>query len=401
MGMGKGGHMTISPPANVKTTLNENFHVLASGIDTLVLAIDVNWQESKLLSYLETLKNDTQVIGTELPGVIRNADQSDEWKFIMQPYGSRGYPWLLVGREFTLKIGKSIKPKSRPSIMAELRSEMLWTQSPPKAVKRIVNLLTGAGASIMSIKPSRTDLCLDLLVPEDFWSLEIMKYAVKRAKQTGFYTEHKGLTGIVIGRGAISARIYDKVLEIRHKSEKYWMFDVWGLNEVTGGKRIIRIEFQLRREVIKSLGMHVIAELFAYCPSAWAYCTQNWLKFQDCPGLHHTQRATLPWWQIVQKGFLGVQDAKPSIREKAFRGDKKQLALQAYGQLTSLAAVVIEERPSLGEKQLGINDVFDILALELGLAGKNKADLNDRVVFKRAKYNRTRITKHKEGYTER
>jgi hypothetical protein len=153
MGMGKGGHMTISPPVNVKTQQNEGFHVLASGIDTLVLAIDVTWKDSEFLSYLETLKKDTQEIGTELPGVIRNADQSDGWKFMMKPHGSKGYTWLLVGREFTLKVGNWIKSKSRPSVMAELRSETLWTQSPPKAVKRIINLLTGARASINKTKP--------------------------------------------------------------------------------------------------------------------------------------------------------------------------------------------------------------------------------------------------------
>jgi hypothetical protein len=376
----------------VKTPQYEEFHTLTSGIDTLVLAIDVTWKDGKLLSYLEDLKKKAKELGTELPGVIGNADQPDEWKFMMRPYGTKGYSWLLVGREFTLRIGNWMRLKPRPSIMAEIRSETLWSQSPPKAVRRIVNLLAGAGALIMSVKPSRVDLCLDLMVPEGFWSSEIMKYAVKRAKKTGYYNEHEDLTGITIGRGVISARIYDKVLEIRHKSEKYWMFEVWKIKKVPEGKKIIRIEFQLRREVIRNLGLDMVREFFAYCPNVWAYGTQVWLKFQDRPGLHHTQRTTLPWWEIVQKGFLGVQDAEPLIREKAYRGDKRQLALQAYGALTSLAAAELEEKPSWGKNPLRLTDLSNMLALELGWADKDEADLNDRVMSKRAKYNRARIT---------
>jgi len=33
------------------------------------------------------------------------------------------------------------------------------------------------------------------------------------------------------------------------------MFDIWGLKEVPEGKKIIRIEFQMRREVLKQLGL--------------------------------------------------------------------------------------------------------------------------------------------------
>jgi hypothetical protein len=390
MGMGKGGHMTISPPANVKTTQNEDFHVLTSGIDTLDLAIDVTWKDTQLFSFMEDLKKIAKEEDTELSSVIENADQTDEWKFVIKPYGAKGYSWLLIGHEFTLIIGNWIKPESRPSILVKISSETLWIQSPPRAVNRIVNLLRGNGASIVTIKPSRIDLCLDLMVPENLWTPEIMSYAVNRAKETGTYHHCKNLEGLRIGKGGILARIYDKVLEIKNQSKKFWMFEVWKLDQVPEGRKIIRIEFQLRREVIKSLGLNVIQDLFEDAPRAWAYCTQNWLKFQDRPGLHHTQRTTLPWWQAVQKGFLGVQDAEPLVREKASAGEIRQLALQTYGSLTSFVSAVLELRPSWGGKQLTLTDAFNMLALELISAGKDEDNLNGMVEFKRANYSRVK-----------
>jgi hypothetical protein len=245
----------------------------------------------------------------------------------------------------------------------------------------------------MTIKPSRVDLCLDLMVPEGFWSSEIMDYAVNRAKETRTYHHYKDLEGFQIGKGVILARIYDKVMEIRDQSKKYWMFEVWKIDQVPEGRKIIRIESQLRREAIKGLGLDTVDELFAYCPNLWAYCTQEWLKFQDRPGLHHTQRTTWPWWEVVQKGFLGVQDAEPLVREKACGWEVRQLALQTYGCLTSFMAAVVEARSSWGEKPLRLTDVLNMLALELGSAGKDEADLNGKVMFKRAKYNRAKETK--------
>jgi hypothetical protein len=245
----------------------------------------------------------------------------------------------------------------------------------------------------MTIKPSRVDLCLDLMVPEGFWSSEIMNYAVNRAKETGTYHHYKDLEGFQLGKGVILARLYDKVMEIRDKSKKDWMFPVWKIDQVPEGRKIIRIEFQLRREVIKSLGLNVVQDLFAYGPRVWAYCTQDWLKFQDRPGLHHTQRTTLPWWEVVQKGFLGVQDAEPLVREKACAGEIEQHRDQTYGSLTSYIAAKLEAWPSWGEKSLTFADAVNMLVLDLVAAGKDEDDLNGKIAFKRAMYNRAKETK--------
>ena len=118
------------------------------------------------------------------------------------------------------------------------------------------------------------------------------------------------------------------------------MYDVWKIKEVPEGKKIIRIEFQLRREVLKEASLKKPVDLFQKIDKAWAYCTKKWLKFQDRPGLHHTQRSTFKWYEEIQDGFNGVQGAEPLVREKAVSTDKKRLVQLANGSIEACHALI-------------------------------------------------------------
>lgn len=392
---GRGGWMTISPPANVKLPASEKARTLGYGVDTLVLAIDVRWISSNLFRYLQKLKIEAKSGVGESPGGLMTEDKSDEWHFNVKAHGVKGYEWLLESREFGLRIGNWKTPESRPSIMAEIRSETIHSRGPGDAVNRIVGLLEDAGARIDGIKASRVDLYVDILFPENSWSLDLMKYAVKRATDVSPHFRHNQLTGISIGKGIISARIYDKVLEIKQQSKKFWMFDVWKIDKVPEGKRIIRVEFQLRREGIKEMGLDSFDDFLESIEKVWAYCTKKWLKFEDNPGGHHTQRSTLEWWEVVQNGFNGVQDPKPVIRSKAFRTDRIQLACQAFGQMTSLQAALMEEEGAGVDTKVDIFRASETLLKALDEAGKGEKALNERIALKRARYHRAKGIENK------
>jgi hypothetical protein len=225
-------------------------------------------------------------------------------------------------------------------------------------------------------------------MPEDRWSYELMEYAVTRAADTHPFYRHKKLTGISIGKDIISARLYDKPLEIQQKSNKYWMFDIWGIKEVPQGKKIIRIEFQMRREVLKELGLKTAEDLFQKIDQAWAYCTKNWLKFQDRPGLHHTQRSTFKWYEEIQDGFRGVQGAEPLVREKAVSMDKKRLMKQANGLIVALHAIDQEEKREDRDKPVNMVDCLNSYVNELERNFPESAETTAKVKRKRSKYHR-------------
>ena len=392
-----GGRMTISPPANVKLPAMKEARGLAYGVDTLVVAIDVTWISSNLFRYLEKLKIEAKGGVGESPGILMTEDKSDEWHFNVKAHGVKGYEWLLDSREFTLRIGNWKSPQSRPSVMAEIGSESLHVLGPGDAVNRIIGLLEDAGGSIVGVKASRVDLYIDILLPECVWSLGLMKYAVTRASDVSPHFRHGQLTGISIGKGVVSARIYDKFLEIKQQSKKFWMFDVWGVDKVPEGKKIIRVEFQLRREGIKEMRLETLDDFLENIENVWAYCTNKWLKFQDHPGAHHTQRFTLKWWEVVQNGFNGVQDPKPIVRSKAFRTDVIQLMRQAFGQITSLQAALLEEQGAEINKRVDMFETVEAYLKVVDEDGKDERALNENIALKRARYHRvkTKVDKRK------
>ncbi|MFC1535456.1 hypothetical protein ACFL7M_19075, partial [Thermodesulfobacteriota bacterium] len=78
--------MTISPSPKVKVKgeRNYDFQVLASGIDRLILAINVKWNDEGLFEYLRELKEKAKEENKECPGQIGN-EESLTWYFNMHP----------------------------------------------------------------------------------------------------------------------------------------------------------------------------------------------------------------------------------------------------------------------------------------------------------------------------
>jgi hypothetical protein len=227
-----------------------------------------------------------------------------------------------------------------------------------------------------------------MVVPVDMWSESILDHAVTRAKDTNSYRKCLNFSGVTIGKGEISARIYDKILEIVTKSKKIWMFDIWGIDEVPKDRRIARVEFQLRREALKSFTINTIKDFFEHEENLWAHLTTEWLKFQSRPRTHHTQRKTLDWWIHAQGGYKGSQGAQPAVRKKAIGIDKQRLTLQTLGTLTSLHALQLEDEYADENKEALLVDSLRVLMNEISNSKDADYDFNEDVKRKRKKYHR-------------
>lgn len=377
--------MTISHPSNVK-------NILASGIDSLVLSMDVEWRDISLFTVLDELKEKAKQYSLDYQGQMKHFNPEEVWPFNIKPHGTKGFSWILIGHDFSYKIANSQEPNSRPNVMIEFRSEALWRLGPEEVTKIALSLIEVNGGHIIETKLSRVDLCVDFLMPEKLWSQSLMFYAVTRAISFVPYYSNMKLTGIEIGRGIISARLYDKPLEIRQKSKKYWMYDIWGSNEVPKGKKLIRIEFQMRRDVLNQIGLKNVEDLFQKIDGAWSYCTRKWLKFQDQPELHHTQQSTLKWYSEIQDGFKGVQGATPLVRKKAVSMDKKRLMQQANGLIIALHAIDQEEKKEDINKPVKIEDCINSYNIELKKHCPAPDEIKAKVTRKRAKFHREKPT---------
>ncbi len=374
--------MTISHPAKVKV------EVLSSGVDTLVLSLYVDWDNVDVFDILSEGKERAQEYDSDAPANIKHFNPGEVFPVNVKPNGAKGFAWIISNSDYAFTIADKQHPGSRPNVMVEIRSETLWRLGPGESVIIALKLVEANGGHIIEAKLSRVDLCLDFAMPEKNWSWDLMEYAVTRAADFNPYYSHRKLNGIRIGAGGsiILARLYDKVLEIE-KSKKYWLFDVWKIKERPAGKKIIRLEFQMRREMLKQLGLKTVEDLLEKTANAWAYCTKEWLKFQDRPGLHHTQRSTFEWYRAIQEGFQGVQGAEPLVRVKAVRMDKMRLLQQTNGLLTSLHAIILEEQKADRSKPVGIGDCLDSYNEELR-KHQEPLDIQARIEKKRAKFHR-------------
>lgn len=382
-----GGQTTISPPAKVKSDDSGKVRVLASNIDSLTLTINVNWISDTCFKNLSVMKNFAIQEGKAI-SILLNGNGSDEYIFSIRPHGAAGHEWILNGKEYTLKIGKWMEPGPRPSIIAEIRSEVLWRIGPEKAVAHLIELIETQGASIEEIKPSRVDPCVDILMSENIWSLDLIKYRVTRSRKIKPCIDGDKIEGFVIGKGKISARIYDKPLEIQQISKKFWMYDIWGLKDVPDKMKIIRVEFQLRREALKELSLNSDTDLFECVSNLWSYCAQKWLKFQDRPGKHHTQRTTFDWWKVVQNGFLDASNANPLIRCKAMSMDSDRLFNSALGYLTSLSASEREINGTDFEEPVTAEEIISVFKKYFEEREISEDVLSKNVFNKRAKFHR-------------
>jgi len=323
--------------AQVAECVGEAGRILASGVDSVDLSLYVTWRNEDFFKLLENLKANAKANGAAMPGAIEAL--GDRWIFNVKAHGSEGYAYLITSAEFELKVLQAMRPRQRPSVVISIRSATLWHRGVVESVDWMLELLRTQGAIIDKAMIGRGDPCADILVRDSLFNTDLKRHAVKRARQTTSHDDGDLTTGLKFGAGSILARLYDKPLEIETKSKKFWMYDIWQLKEVPPGHRIIRVEFQIRREAFKELGIDTIWQFTNYARNLWAYCTQNWLKFQDRPDLHHTQQRTMPWWSTIQNGFLGGQRGCPLVRAKQVGANKMQLAQQMFGQLTSLLAL--------------------------------------------------------------
>lgn len=383
--------MTISPPAKLIPGKDDLPQVLCHGIDTLYLNIDVKWKNSEFFSKLAQLKGYAQNSHTDCPATFYPHPNGQPWKCVVKQHGARGHEWILESAEFTLRIGRWLEPIQKPSIVAEIRSEALWHLGPANALKRLLQIVRGQHGVVVSVKPGRVDLCVDILIDENLWQMDLILYRVTRASYAAPHFARDVLTGISIGRGTISARIYDKPLEIKKQSGKTWMYDIWGVDEVPDGRRVLRIEFQLRREVITQLGIDKVGHLFRSLDSIWAYCTKKWLKFRSNPGKQTNLRKTFPWWEVVQAGFGGAQHASPSIRFKAFLIKEDQAFGQIYGNLTSLEASRIETFTSIQKLDTNLEISLSMINREALARNKGGFAFADEVEAKLSKFQRTEL----------
>ncbi len=124
---------------------------------------------------------------------------------------------------------------------------------------------------------------------------------VTRAKVLDRFSINRVFSGWTVGPGGvISARLYNKTLELK-KSGKTYNQPQWEKAGWKPGQTVWRLEFQLRRSVLKELEVSTFADLLPRCGGLWRYATESWLRLSrsDKASANRKDLPTHPLWQVL------------------------------------------------------------------------------------------------------
>ena len=278
-----------------------------------------------------------------------------------------GYAFHISRADVNIFISTRKNYMETPNVWVDIGSASCWSPGYNTVIEYVSKMLRIYGGKIHKNSVSEVHLCADFIgLPIESLSIEKYSNWITRANKFNSYYDrckftgvsldqtegdlgridkHVGFsieTGISIGKGDISLRIYDKVNEIETNNSKKSLFaSVWGKDEYDG-QPVTRVEFQLRKTVLKQFRIKTIESLFEKMNGLWAYCTNDWARLCEKPfdrENRHQDRAKIhSWWKQVQAIKWGAETIV--VRKKPLpQKDKTQLVDMMIGCAMNLAAI--------------------------------------------------------------
>jgi hypothetical protein len=212
-----------------------------------------------------------------------------EFVFRVQSGGLQRYAFRLEHPHGVIGLTTS---KALPAVRVQPRAAFIHAIGVQEALSWFTELLEAALGHVVW-KASRLDLFMD----SHGWDLEAQDRSrfLCRAGQRVTYEAEDALTGLRFGSGksgAVLARIYDKTEEMRLKGTDWWPAK-WG-EQYRPGERVLRVEFQIGRPLMREVGVSTPAEVLDQLPGIWGYLTDEWLTYRDV-----TDDATRSRWPVA------------------------------------------------------------------------------------------------------
>lgn len=303
---------------------------LAAGIDALYMS-GRGTLPAGLLDRLEVAKVAAVESNTAQPFSMGGYD----WQ--LQVGGRRMYRYLLTHE--AAEVGMTPREKI-PPVWVQPRSEALHSAGPGAMVSWTRGLLANEGAAIV-LGVSRIDLHSDW---QGWYPTGDDRHRfVCRARSLVTYEENAEFSGFTFGKrntGSMTARIYNKTLEIEGNGHDWW-FELWG-EAFDADRPVIRVEFECSRELLHEMGLSDPDDVLAASGDLWAYCAQEWLTYRQ-PSEHH---AVSRWpiaaaWEAIQQSSLAVGSLPMSrIKKGRSKGGLRLLMPLLNGCVASFAALI-------------------------------------------------------------
>jgi hypothetical protein len=210
------------------------------------------------------------------------------------------YTYHLESPYFHAFIARPESKSSAPNVYVSIKAHGLWLNGVRDAIGMVERFVSNVIGKVERIQVSRCDLCADFHIPGGLSLNFLREHWVSRSTAQSQFLDGDTLETFYMGGAgaALRMRIYDKAKEIiAGQGEKLWFLEIWKLTEC---KDIWRVEFQLRREVLKQLAVNSIDELIERSAGIWKYLTEDWFSLRLADSPNTTRRSVHPFWQVVQ-----------------------------------------------------------------------------------------------------
>jgi hypothetical protein len=278
IGAEQGASPSNTAPNNSNGETNKEdqpfFQALRWGVDSLYV------------SYKGQLTLETQILLKRLKDLAQSQRPSDaavaqlqlgDHVFEVKDRGTGLFAFILEDNAFRIQIAKS-GSKSLPMAYVKISSQYLTARTPWEIVEELDELLASVSVYLDEPKVSRIDLFVDFVSSVDMESWDRTAW-VTRANSVNAYSVGGAFSGWTVGLGgAIAARLYDKVLEVVTQSKKDYLFPLWQKAGWDGDRRVWRLEFQFKQEVISQLGIRGFDAVMDSLGGIWGYATIEWLR---------------------------------------------------------------------------------------------------------------------------
>lgn len=270
---GRRGDKKDAPPSNTASSNCNNgfFKALRWGVDSLYLSYpgelspEMNG-ELKRLKELAQSPESYQRINAQI--------SLDGHIFEVKEKGAPLFPYILEDNALRIQVSRSTG--NVPLAYVKVSSGYLSHVLPGAAEEALRRVISRFGELSGEVNVSRIDLFVDFVSSVDMESWDRHAW-VTRAKRIDAHADGD-FSGWSIGLGGIiSARLYNKSLEIE-KSKKTYLHDLWKAAGWDGVSPVWRLEFELKREALTGHGLSSLEDVLHNMNGLWSYCTTDWLR---------------------------------------------------------------------------------------------------------------------------
>jgi len=319
-----------------------SFRRLISGLDTVQVCYYLHREAGAPFSFEELMlaRERLRALKTRGGAIV----EVGGWTLSVRPYGSSsGFPLVLDHSDFTIECGEF----NNPSFYVTFRSAALWRRGATALHETFVAWAASVGlVATRSEKLSRVDFTFDYwLSAVDFTPDSVVSLSAKDS----LHREDGAIQTITYGKSDVVLRIYNKVAEIEQQSHKVWLFDLWGVKE-----DVWRIEWQVRKDVLRRFGIRTFDDLFDGQGDVLRYLASEHDRL--CVPTADANRGRWPlhalWADLVEQiESFSAQGVHREIDPQAVLRERLQrVAVAVYGYQKRAAAILalLREQPEVG-----------------------------------------------------